>query len=552
MLNRIFIQNFALIEHLDIDLHSGLQVITGETGAGKSIILGALRLILGERADVKSVVKEDKKSIVEVQFSVSPSMKSLFEALDLDFEEETIIRRELLPNGKSRAFINDVPTTLEQLRKVSEKLIDIHSQFETAKIFTEEFQFNIIDGIAKNEIEINDYQDEYRSYLKLKSRLKELQEQLHKGNQERDYKNFLLTELQDAQLDDVHWETLQSTLSTQENAEFIAENLSYALGRLEAEEMGVLDGLSAILHRLQKLAEFSPQYAELVQRLDSSFLEIKDITNELQSETEKVEINPILIQELQKKVNLIQGLLVKHNTESVEQLIEIRNQMQSEQSGFENIEEEIAETQKDILIKEGLLNEKSLIISDKRKSAADVFKAKMEQLLQQLGLEKAKILAELTPSSDFHLLGKEHIKILFQANSGFEMKPIQQAISGGERSRVMLAVKKIMAENNQLPTLILDEIDTGVSGKVAEEIGMVMKDMAKDMQLIVISHLAQVAAKGTHHYKVQKFDIEGVTQSTIKPLSEEERLIEIAQLLSGSTITDAAVEQAKALMNKDA
>lgn len=552
MLNRIFIQNFALIEHLDIDLHSGLQVITGETGAGKSIILGALRLILGERADVKSVVKEDKKSIVEVQFSVSPSMKSLFEALDLDFEEETIIRRELLPNGKSRAFINDVPTTLEQLRKVSEKLIDIHSQFETAKIFTEEFQFNIIDGIAKNEIEINDYQDEYRSYLKLKSRLKELQEQLHKGNQERDYKNFLLTELQDAQLDDVHWETLQSTLSTQENAEFIAENLSYALGRLEAEEMGVLDGLSAILHRLQKLAEFSPQYAELVHRLDSSFLEIKDITNELQSETEKVEINPILIQELQKKVNLIQGLLVKHNTESVEQLIEIRNQMQSEQSGFENIEEEIAETQKDILIKEGLLNEKSLIISDKRKSAADVFKAKMEQLLQQLGLEKAKILAELTPSSDFHLLGKEHIKILFQANSGFEMKPIQQAISGGERSRVMLAVKKIMAENNQLPTLILDEIDTGVSGKVAEEIGMVMKDMAKDMQLIVISHLAQVAAKGTHHYKVQKFDVEGVTQSTIKPLSEEERLIEIAQLLSGSTITDAAVEQAKALMNKDA
>lgn len=550
MLNRIFIQNFALIEHLDIDLHSGLQVITGETGAGKSIILGALRLILGERADVKSVVKEDKKSIVEVQFSVSPSMKSLFEALDLDFEEETIIRRELLPNGKSRAFINDVPTTLEQLRKVSEKLIDIHSQFETAKIFTEEFQFNIIDGIAKNEID--DYQDEYRSYLKLKSRLKELQEQLHKGNQERDYKNFLLTELQDAQLDDVHWETLQSTLSTQENAEFIAENLSYALGRLEAEEMGVLDGLSAILHRLQKLAEFSPQYAELVQRLDSSFLEIKDITNELQSETEKVEINPILIQELQKKVNLIQGLLVKHNTESVEQLIEIRNQMQSEQSGFENIEEEIAETQKDILIKEGLLNEKSLIISDKRKSAADVFKAKMEQLLQQLGLEKAKILAELTPSSDFHLLGKEHIKILFQANSGFEMKPIQQAISGGERSRVMLAVKKIMAENNQLPTLILDEIDTGVSGKVAEEIGMVMKDMAKDMQLIVISHLAQVAAKGTHHYKVQKFDVEGVTQSTIKPLSEEERLIEIAQLLSGSTITDAAVEQAKALMNKDA
>lgn len=550
MLNRIFIQNFALIEHLDIDLHSGLQVITGETGAGKSIILGALRLILGERADVKSVVKEDKKSIVEVQFSVSQSMKSLFEALDLDFEEETIIRRELLPNGKSRAFINDVPTTLEQLRKVSEKLIDIHSQFETAKIFTEEFQFNIIDGIAKNEID--DYQDEYRSYLKLKFRLKELQEQLHKGNQERDYKNFLFTELQDAQLDDVHWETLQSTLSTQENAEFIAENLSYALGRLEAEEMGVLDGLSAILHRLQKLAEFSPQYAELVQRLDSSFLEIKDITNELQSETEKVEINPILIQELQKKVNLIQGLLVKHNTESVEQLIEIRNQMQSEQSGFENIEEEIAETQKDILIKEGLLNEKSLIISDKRKSAADVFKAKMEQLLQQLGLEKAKILAELTPSSDFHLLGKEHIKILFQANSGFEMKPIQQAISGGERSRVMLAVKKIMAENNQLPTLILDEIDTGVSGKVAEEIGMVMKDMAKDMQLIVISHLAQVAAKGTHHYKVQKFDVEGVTQSTIKPLSEEERLVEIAQLLSGSTITDAAVEQAKALMNKDA
>ena len=550
MLNRIFIQNFALIEHLDIDLHSGLQVITGETGAGKSIILGALRLIMGERADAKSVVKEGKKSIVEVHFSISSSLQPLFEDLDLDFEPETIIRREILPNGKSRAFINDVPTTLDQLKKVSEKLIDIHSQFESAKIFTENFQFEIIDGIAQNKPAVIDYKREYEDYLHTKMRLKSLKEQYAKGRQEKDYKQFLLSELQQAQLDAIDWDALQGSLVTLENAQYIAENLAHAVGRLEADEMGVIDGLNDSLHRLTKIEDFTEDFRVLKQRLESCYLEIKDIVAELSAQIEKVEMNPSLAEELQGRVNLIQGLFLKHNAHKIGDLIEIRDEMESEYSGMENIEQEIIHLQDTITAKERILDEKALVISTQRKSASIVFKEKIEQLLHRLGLEKAQIEVAFTASEDFHPLGKEHVRFLFQANSGFPMSPIQHAISGGERSRVMLAVKKIMAENSQLPTLILDEIDTGVSGKVAEEIGLVMKEMSRSMQLIVISHLAQVAAKGANHYKVQKKEVNGVTQSSIKPLSEQERVTEIAQLLSGVNITSAAIEQAKELMHK--
>ena len=548
MLSRIFIQNFALIDSLEITLNKGLQVITGETGAGKSIILGALRLILGERADVKSIQNSETKSIVEAEFTINENFKTFFDEHDLDFENQTIIRRELLPNGKSRAFVNDVPVTLETLKILSSKLIDIHSQFETSNLFNEEYQFRIIDGLSKNKTLIIQYQKEFSDYKKLLRDLENLKNQLAEGNKESDYKAFLLNELLEAQLDHVDLEELQNQVKRQENAETITENLSQIFSKLDAEEIGVLDSMNEVKGKLSKVAELSHEFTLLSQRFQENFLEFKDILFELQDEAEKMEANPEILQEYTQKLNTFNALLLKHQAHSVENLIEIRDQLSGEQSGFSEIENFIIELEKQKENTEINLEKQAADLSANRKKAIPAFIKKIENLLYQLGLEKAKIEVELTPNKTFTNFGKENIQLLFQANSGFALKPIQTAISGGERSRVMLSIKKLMAENAELPTLILDEIDTGVSGKVAEEMGNVMKEMSENMQLIVITHLAQVAAKGNENYKVVKQEISGKTQSTIIPLSQEEKLQEIAQLLSGSVITDAAVSQAKELM----
>ncbi len=548
MLNRIFIQNFALIDSLEITLSDGLQVITGETGAGKSILLGALRLILGERADVKSIADADKKSIVEAEFQIQDHLKTFFDENDLDFENQSVIRREILPAGKSRAFVNDVPVTLDVLKKLTEKLIDIHSQFETSNLFSEEYQFGIIDGISKNKSLISEYQQAFAETKILEKQLEKLKNQLAEGNKEADYKLFLLNELNDINLDELDLENIQSKLEIQENAGNISENLSNIFARFDAEEIGILDALLDSKNKLSKVADLSHEFSELKVRFEENFVELKDILFELQNKAEEIEINPELLDELNLKINRINALFLKHNVDSIDGLIEIRNKISGEQKGFLEIENYIAETEKQLDKANLQLNKLSNKLSESRKKSAPIFVEKVEKLLKQLGLEKAKIEVDLKESKTYNRFGKQNIEILFQANSGFPLKPIQTAISGGERSRVMLAVKKIMAENAELPTLILDEIDTGVSGKIAEEIGNVMREMSQDMQLIVITHLAQVAAKGDDNYKVVKKEVSGRTQSTILPLNSEEKLQEIAQLLSGSKITDAALQQAKELM----
>ena len=548
MLNRIFIQNFALIDSLDIDLNKGLQVITGETGAGKSIILGALRLILGERADLKSIADSEKKSVVEAEFAVSENLKPFFDDNDLDFENQTIIRREILPAGKSRAFVNDVPVTLEVLRNLSSNLVDIHSQFETSNLFSEEYQFSIIDGLSKNKTLISKYQQTFSHAKSLEKELEKLKKQLSEGNKESDYKEFLLNELLEANLDETDLEDLLSKLSTQENAGSISENLSGIFARFDAEEVGILDGLLDAKNKLSKVADLSHEFTLLKDRFEGNFIELKDILFELQSKAEEIEINPEVLEDLNDKINRINSLFLKHNVNTVEELAIIRDKIAGEQSGFAELENYIAETEEklaDIYID---LEDLSSKLSENRRKSAPVFTKKIETLLKQLGLEKAIIEVQLSEAKDYNPFGKEKIEILFQANSGFPLKAIQTAISGGERSRVMLAVKKIMAENAELPTLILDEIDTGVSGKVADEMGKVMKEMSKDLQLIVITHLAQVAAKGDNNYKVVKDEISGRTKSNIIPLNSKEKLQEIAQLLSGSKITDAALKQAEELM----
>ena len=548
MLSKITIQNFALIQHLSVSLENGLQVITGETGAGKSIILGALRLILGERADSKSISDPEKKSVVEAEFKITSSYLPFFEENDLDFEENTIIRREILPSGKSRAFINDIPVTLDVLKELSSRLIDIHSQFETSNLFSEEYQFKIIDGLSEKKEIISDYQKKFVSYQNLKKELLSLENQLTERNKESDYQSFLLSELQEFNLDNINLEELKNKVNVGEHAELILENLGQISGRFQQEEIGILDSLNDIKNKIQKISENSPHLEQLSQRIEESYLELKDIADSIENEIESTEINPEELAVFTSQLNKINSLLLKHQVSDIEELIVIREQLSTQQKNSENLEKDIEETKNQLNIIQQDLDNLAKILFENRQKTIPIFKEKTEELLFRLGLEKAKIEVEFTENQDFNKFGKEHIQFLFQANSGFPLKPIQSAISGGERSRVMLSIKKIIAENAELPTLILDEIDSGVSGKTADEIGKVMQDMAKNMQLIVITHHAQVAAKGNSHYKVVKQDMDGKTQSNIIPLGEKERLHEIAQILSGSTITDAALQQAEELM----
>ena len=548
MLSRIYIQNFALIDQLEINFKKGLQVITGETGAGKSIILGALRLILGERADSKSISDFSTKSVVEAEFKISESLKIFFEENDLDFEEDTIIRREILPSGKSRAFVNDVPVTLDVLKELSERLIDIHSQFETSQLFSEEYQFKIIDGLSENKNLIETYQNDYFEFQRKQRELEKLKNTLSEGNKESDYKLFLLEELEAAQLETVNYEFLQSQISLAENKGAISELLAQIFARTDQEEVGLFDGFYDVKNKLSRVADLSLQFSELNARLEENYVEFKDILFQLQNEAEKLDANPEDLLVLQEQNDKINALFLKHKVSDIEDLLKIKEELSLEKNSFEDIENKIAQLEKEIAEASQSLFKKAEILSKNRKQTAPVFVEKVESLLHQLGLEKAKVEVELSSTKEFGKFGTEKIQLLFQANAGFALKPIQNAISGGERSRVMLSIKKLMAENAELPTLILDEIDTGVSGRIADEMGNVMQEMAENMQLIVITHLAQVAAKGNDNYKVQKSDIEGKTQTRIFPLNQEEKLTEIAQLLSGSKITDAAILQAKELM----
>ena len=548
MLSRIYIQNFALIDQLEINFKKGLQVITGETGAGKSIILGALRLILGERADSKSISDFSTKSVVEAEFKISESLKIFFEENDLDFEEDTIIRREILPSGKSRAFVNDVPVTLDVLKELSERLIDIHSQFETSQLFSEEYQFKIIDGLSENKNLIETYQNDYFEFQRKQRELEKLKNTLSEGNKESDYKLFLLEELEAAQLETVNYELLQSQISLAENKGAISELLAQIFARTDQEEVGLFDGFYDVKNKLSRVADLSLQFSELNARLEENYVEFKDILFQLQNEAEKLDANPEDLLVLQEQNDKINALFLKHKVSDIEDLLKIKEELSLEKNSFEDIEHKIAQLEKEIAEASQSLLKKADILSKNRKKTAPIFVEKVESLLHQLGLEKAKVEVEVSSTKEFGKFGTEKIQLLFQANAGFALKPIQNAISGGERSRVMLSIKKLMAENAELPTLILDEIDTGVSGRIADEMGNVMQEMAENMQLIVITHLAQVAAKGNDNYKVQKSDIEGKTQTRIFPLNQEEKLTEIAQLLSGSKITDAAILQAKELM----
>ncbi len=549
MLQRLYIKNYTLIKEANIPFYKGMSVITGETGAGKSILLGALKLVLGERADYSIFHKDSDKCIIEAEFQIHKDLEVFFIENDLDYESLTIIRREISPDGKSRAFLNDSPVRLQVLQELSSRLIDIHSQFDTAALFDEAYQFQFLDNYAGLKKERRSYSETYNSYKENQYKRKELEEKLSTNLQSQDYNDFLLNELNQYKLEDLDLEELENNLQEMENVQEVQENLSQFIHLAQEEQIGLEAQLQTMQSLLQKATDKSKNLEFLNERFESLRIEFQDVLGDIENYATQLEYQPERIEEYSQKVNFIHNLMRKHQVSSVEELIEIRNSLAQEQLDFSTIEDTLKELKTSIEFQQQELEKKAMQLSKARNSALPQLTQYVNTLLAQVGLEKAQFEISLQPTDTLNEYGKEKIQMLFSANKGMPLQPIQNGISGGERSRVMLVLKKVMAEHQNLATLILDEIDTGVSGKVASSVGKLMQQMADDMQLIVITHLAQIASKGTHHYKVFKKEIEGNTQTFIELLTPQQRIEEIAQLISGDKVTEASLSQAKELLN---
>jgi DNA repair protein RecN (Recombination protein N) len=550
MLSHLTIKNFALIEELSISFSDGFSIITGETGAGKSILLGALGLILGKRADLSSLKNKEEKCVIEGVFMISKyQLRSFFESNDLDYEEQTIIRREILPSGKSRAFINDSPVNLSELILLGEMLIDIHSQHQTSELAEENFQFAIIDAIADNRVLLENYAQKLKDYRKLKTSLEELENSLTSALKEQDYNSFLYNELVEAKLVENEQLELESDLEKLTHAELIKEQFEKSISIAESEQFGLLIQLKEVKTAIQKISTFSIEYSELFNRIDSLTIELKDIVSEMNQMAETVIHDPIQLENIQQKLQVIYSLQKKHQVTSVEELLQIQNELQNKVVSVTALE-----NQKDSLINaiENCtleLNELASKIHKNRLNSIPLLNDLLVKILVQLGMPNVQFDLKIMATNVFYSNGKDTIQFLISTNKGSDFGLLKKVASGGEMSRIMLAVKSILANYTNLPTLILDEIDTGVSGEIADKMGEIMKEMSGKMQLFAISHLPQIAAKGDMHYKVYKSDNELNTKTEIKKLSNEERVLEIAQMLSGSSVSESAINHAKALLN---
>ena len=550
MITSLSIKNYALIEKLSIDFSKGFSIITGETGAGKSIILGALGLVLGKRADLTSLKNKEEKCVIEAHFEISKyNLLPFFEANDLDYEEETIIRREILPSGKSRAFINDSPVNLQELQELSLFLIDIHSQHQTQELSEEKVQFEIIDAIADNVESILDYQCLLKSYKADKSKLNALLKKQAESSKEQEYNTFLLDELVAAQLKSGEQETLEADFEKLNNVEIIKESIDKSLAIANEEQIGVLHNLKEIKIALQKIGTFSPEYKTLLERITSLTIEFDDISDELNRCSEKLVNDPEQLELINQKLQLIYNLQKKHQVSSVDELIQIQTNLENTVLELGNMGEEITTLTDSLEQKTSTLDALSDAIHNKRVESIPILSQKLTTILETLGMPNVRFKMDINSTSTYFENGKDELQFLFSANKGTDFGLLKKVASGGEMSRIMLAVKAILAHYSKLPTLIFDEIDTGVSGEIANRMGEIMKDMSQEMQIFAITHLPQIASKGTAHFKVSKATIGEDTQSELKLLSEEERVIEIAQMLSGNVITDSALNHAKALLN---
>jgi len=550
MITSLSIKNYALIEKLAIDFSKGFSIITGETGAGKSIILGALGLVLGKRADLTSLKNAAEKCVIEAHFDISKyNLLPFFEANDLDYEDETIIRREILPSGKSRAFINDSPVNLQELQELSLFLIDIHSQHQTQELSEENVQFEIIDAIADNQSAILDYQTLLKSYKSDKSKLNSLLKKQAESIKEQEYNTFLLDELMASNLKSGEQESLEADFEKLNNVEIIKESLDKSLAIANEEQIGVMHNLKEIKVSLQKIASFSPEYHSLLERITSLTIEFDDISDELNRCSEKLINDPEQLELISQKLQMIYSLQKKHQVSTVEELLEIQNKLDESLLEIGNLEAEILALTNSIQQKIITLDALSSTIHKKRVDSIPVLSQKLISILETLGMPNVRFKIDINSTSTYFENGKDELQFLFSANKGTDFGLLKKVASGGEMSRIMLAVKAILAQYSKLPTLIFDEIDSGVSGEIANRMGEIMKDMSQTMQIFAITHLPQIAAKGTAHFKVSKSTIGEDTQSELKLLSNEERIVEIAQMLSGTVVSDSALNHAKALLN---
>lgn len=550
MLTHLTIRNFALIEELSISFSDGFSIITGETGAGKSILLGALGLLLGKRADLTSFKNKNEKCVIEGVFMISKyQLKLFFDENDLDYEKQTIIRREILPSGKSRAFINDSPVNLSELVLLGEMLIDIHSQHQTSELAEENFQFAIIDAIADNRILLDNYTLKLKEYRKLKTSLEELENSLVSALKEQDYNSFLYNELVEAKLIENEQAELETDLEKLTHAELIKEQFQKSISLAESDQFGLLVHLKEVKTAIQKISTFSIEYSELFNRIDSLAIELKDIVAEMNQMAETVVYDPIQLENIQQKLLVIYSLQKKHQVTSVEELLQIQNELQNKVvsvTSLENQKDSLINTIETCTLE---LNELASKIHQNRIKSIPILNDLLVKILVQLGMPNVQFDLKIMATNVFYSNGKDTIQFLISTNKGSDFGLLKKVASGGEMSRIMLAVKSILANYTNLPTLILDEIDTGVSGEIANKMGEIMKEMSGKMQLFAITHLPQIAAKGDMHYKVYKSDNELNTKTEIKKLSNEERVFEIAQMLSGSSISESAINHAKALLN---
>ncbi|APG64128.1 DNA repair protein RecN [Tenacibaculum todarodis] len=550
MLTQLSIQNYALINQLSIDFTKGLSIITGETGAGKSILLGALGLVLGNRADSSTLKDTSKKCVVEAQLAITNyNLQTFFNKVDLDYEANTIIRREILPSGKSRAFVNDTPVTLSVLNELKSKLIDVHSQHQTSELSDSNFQFSVLDTLAKNQTKIASYKRGLVQYNTLQKELLSLLQSQKEANQQYDYNLHLFNEFEEAKLQIDEQQVLEEKLDKLNNIEDIKLNLSESLQIAVNDEVGVQSLLNSIEFSLSKIADFSKEYKELSERISSVKIEFDDIVSELESANENVEFNPNELEKINDRLQLIYNLQKKHAVSSVEELQAIHATLSDKVGQVESAEETINKKQEEINSVAKKLDEVATMISTSRNKSVPKLTKELEVLLADLGMENARFSIKIKETANYFSNGKDELEFLFSANKGGSFGELKKVASGGELSRIMLSVKKVLSQNSKLPTIIFDEIDTGVSGEVSNKIATIMQQMSQNMQVITITHLPQIAAKGTQHYKVYKEEINGVTTTNLKQLSLDERIVEIAEMLSGKDISDSALTHAKELLN---
>jgi DNA repair protein RecN (Recombination protein N) len=550
VITALSIKNFALIDDVQVAFGDGLTSITGETGAGKSIMLGALALILGKRADIGSVKNPEKKCVIEGQFSIGPyKLQELFEEHDLDYEPTTILRREILPGGKSRAFVNDTPVTLNQLQAIAPFLVDIHSQHETLSLFSESFQIEVIDALAGNAELLQKYSDQLREFKTVDLQIKSLRAKKEAAAKELDYNTFLHTELEQANLKGLDQAELEECYQTLNNAEEIQESLAAIRAQFSEEQRGTLETAKQARSLLNKLKSFATHYDQLWERLNSVIIELEDIDDTVADLLDRVEADPQRLFETNEKLQTLYKLQQKHGVDSIEELVALQEELASKIDDTHTIDNTLSELEGQLVKSKNEAVRLAKELHDKRVAAIPKLKKQLETYLKELGLPNARFNFEFSTANAFKHNGMDDLQLLFTANKGMAFGSLKKVASGGELSRIMLSIKAVLAQYKKLPTLIFDEIDTGVSGEVANQMAHILSEMGHSMQVMSITHLPQIASRGKQHIKVYKEDFENRTQTKLRLLDPEERVVEIAQMIGGKNITEAALANAKELLN---